>query len=42
MVTARSQRPRYYEGQYIGSADLMAAVDYSRELAQRVNGVAES
>ena len=34
MVTARSQRPRYYEGQYIGSADLMAAVDYSRELAR--------
>jgi hypothetical protein len=34
MTTARSERPRYFEGQYIGSADLMAAVDYSRELAR--------
>jgi hypothetical protein len=34
MATARSQRPRYYEGQYIGAADLMAAVDYSRELSR--------
>lgn len=34
MATARSERPRYFEGQYIGAADLMAAVDYSRELAR--------
>ena len=35
-TTARSQRPRYFEGQYIGAADLMAAVDYSRELSREL------
>ena len=34
MTTARSERPRYFEGQYIGAADLEAAVDYARELAR--------
>ncbi len=34
MTTARSERPSYFEGQYIGAADLEAAVDYSRELAR--------
>ncbi len=31
MATPRSERPRFFEGQYIGAADLAAAVDYSRE-----------
>jgi hypothetical protein len=34
MVTARSERPRFFEGQYIGAADLAATVDYARELAR--------
>jgi hypothetical protein len=34
MVTARSERPRFFDGQYIGAADLAATVDYARELAR--------
>src|SRR5438874_8327725 len=34
MATQRSERPRFFEGQYVGSADLMAVVDYARELAR--------
>lgn len=34
MVTARSERPRFFEGQYIGAADLAATVDYARELGR--------
>lgn len=34
MVTARSERPRFFDGQYLGAADLAAAIDYSRELAR--------
>jgi hypothetical protein len=34
MVTARSERPRFFDGQYIGAADLAAAVDYARELSR--------
>lgn len=34
MTTARSERPSYFEGQYIGAADLEAAVDYARELSR--------
>jgi len=34
MVTARSERPRFFEGQYIGAADLAATVDYAREVAR--------
>jgi hypothetical protein len=34
MATARSERPRFFEGQYIGAADLAATVDYARELAR--------
>uniref|UniRef100_UPI0035CA41A9 hypothetical protein n=1 Tax=uncultured Sphingomonas sp. TaxID=158754 RepID=UPI0035CA41A9 len=34
MTTARSERPTYFEGQYIGAADLEAAVDYARELSR--------
>lgn len=36
MATARSERPRFFDGQYIGAADLAAAVDYSRELARQL------
>lgn len=34
MATQRSERPRFFEGQYIGAADLSAVVDYTRELAR--------
>lgn len=34
MVTARSERPRFFDGQYIGAADLAATVDYARELSR--------
>jgi hypothetical protein len=30
MSTSQEQRPRYYEGQYLGADDLTAAVDYAR------------
>ncbi len=29
-MSAQDQRPRYYEGQYLGAADLEAAIDYAR------------
>jgi len=29
-MSAQDQRPRYYEGQYLGAADLEAAIDYTR------------
>ncbi|HTX91834.1 MAG TPA: hypothetical protein VMC09_11535 [Anaerolineales bacterium] len=35
MTTDQAQRPRFYEGQYLGSQDLTAAVDYARMLAAR-------
>jgi hypothetical protein len=34
-VTETEQRPRYYEGQYLGAADLTAAVDYARSQLSR-------
>ena len=34
MATARSERPRFFEGQYLGAEDLAACVDYARELAR--------
>jgi len=34
MATQRSERPRFFEGQYIGAADLAAVVDYGREMAR--------
>ena len=30
MPANQSQRPRFYEEQYLGAADLTAAVEYSR------------
>lgn len=34
MPTQRSERPRFFEGQYIGAADLSAVIDYGREMAR--------
>ncbi len=34
MATVRSERPQFFEGQYLGAADLAAAVEYSRELSR--------
>jgi hypothetical protein len=34
-MTETEQRPRFYEGQYLGAADLTAAVDYSRSQLSR-------
>jgi hypothetical protein len=35
-MTDIEERPRYYEGQYLGAADLTVAVDYSRAQLSRV------
>jgi hypothetical protein len=35
MSTDQAQRPRFYEGQYLSSRDLAAAVDYGRGVAAR-------
>ncbi len=34
MATARSERPQFFDGQYLGGADLAATVDYARELSR--------
>lgn len=35
MTSNQAQRPRFYEGQYLGASDLTAAVDYGRIQAAR-------
>jgi hypothetical protein len=38
MPLPKTDRPSFFEGQYLGSADLMALVDYARDL-QRAHGL---